>query len=198
MKSLAPLLLVIATLSIFNDSARCQSNGGWERVREHDVEVEVPTWCSVKTGVMPGHCEEFSFAMSYISALASVKDFFVSAWYGDILNPVSEVSDESLDYVAQSFLKEFFGPLSLPYIDDFACDPSSTEVSSYKSLGQAVRETTALSLSSGKTYKIFFVFALQPSGSRLRICCLVVGCPEEEISEYNRVMSVILDSFTVR
>jgi hypothetical protein len=178
-------------------SAQSDLRPGWKALEGSGLYVEVPEEFKTHSATVQGHIDFTTFKLNYVSAANLNRGMFVSAGSG--LVPLApNVDEDDLDALAEDYLGKFFGPLMLPDIGTFICDPQKNKTTQYESLGAAVRETNAISQGTGQEYRIYFVFATKPAAMRrAKLIYIVAGCPVNQIEANSRVMSTILASFKV-
>jgi len=186
MKTVVLVLLVCGAISISHRNLQAQSGNEWSVARQSDMEIKVPSWCSITQGEDP----------AYICAVANTRGFFVCAQCTSIRDH-PELSDEGVQHDLEQVLR-MLQRHTLPIIGTLVLDLSALHVTDYKASGHAVSETTATLEGTGQNFKVFYLVAIHRFGTFCRLYILFVGCPESEISDYRRSMSYILDSFTTR
>jgi hypothetical protein len=193
------IALVLGICVLLNNGARGQSDGLWKNVKGGDMEIEVPGFCSFVNGEFPGGIAKEIVKTAYVNAYAADRGFFINA--NSSVCAATNVVDADVDDIAKSVLMEQRRieniAISRSNIDTLLVDPRSLHVTQYKVLGQCVREATAKALNSGQQYKIFVLFGMKSGDPMLRMFMVVVGCRNDEINEYGRLMSHIVKSFTL-
>jgi hypothetical protein len=211
MKTCVHLVLVLGMFVVLHNRAEGRSDSASISVRGGDIEINVPGFCStINNGEFPGalgqkhdirdSIMDFIVKTSYVYAFAPDRDFFITA-YCEAYPYTADIHMEELNDGVKSILarKSVMEVQTSPSNSEtlWLSWPSS-QVCQYKVLGQVVREVTAKALKTRQQYKLFVVIGTKRVDAMLRLFKVVVGCRNNEISEYDRLMNVILSSFTVR
>jgi hypothetical protein len=170
----------------------------WKTASSGNLKFEVPREFETTSGTMPGFLADRwsnqSFELRYLTAANYRRYIFAAAGYGLVFINPNYPGD--MDDLASESLSKILSNINIPGIGWMRIDVANAEVAQYETMGIQVSETKALSVASGREYRVYFALAFRRADSmRARMVYMITGCPEADIKENNQVLSTILSSF---
>lgn len=171
---------------------------GWKTARSGSLKFEVPQEFRTASGTMPGFLSDGvtnqAFELRYLTAANFDRFIFAAAGYGHVIINPNYPGD--MDDLASESLSRILSNINIPEIGQMRIDVANAEVAQYETMGIQVSETKALSVASGREYRVYFALAFRRAGyGRAKMIYMITGCPEADIKENNQVLSTILSSF---
>lgn len=170
----------------------------WKTANSGNLKFEVPREFRTTSGTMPGFLSDGmsnqTFELRYLTAANYDRYIFAAAGYGHVFINPNYPGD--MDDLASESLSRILSNINIPGIGTMRIDVANAEVAQYETMGIQVSETKALSVASGREYRVYFALAFRRTGSgRAKMVYMITGCPEADIKENNQVLSTILSSF---